>query len=92
MQHGLENIEFSNISKANSLKSMLMEMLLNSPELIVLDFDFSDMNGVEVVKIIRNYLNFQADVIVFVKRNLTAYEQRMLAELKVSNIIHKVCC
>ncbi|MBD2180433.1 response regulator [Aerosakkonema funiforme] len=88
----MENIEFSQVSKANSVKAMLMEMLINPPDMVVLNFDFSDMNGVEVVKIIRNYLDFQSDVVVVVRRNLTPYEESMLAELKVSQIIHKVAC
>lgn len=92
IQHGLEHIEFSEVSKANSVKAMLMEMLINPPDMVVLNFDFSDMNGVEVVKIIRNYLDFQSDVVVVVRRNLTAYEESMLAQLNVSKIINKVAC
>ena len=71
IQAGFEDISDWNISKANTFRSSLIQILINPPDLIILEFEFPDINGVEILKAIRNYVCCYAPAVVFISKPLT---------------------
>lgn len=84
-----EDVASWNISIVTSFESTLIKIILNPPDLIILDWEFSQIEGVEILKAIRNYLNCYTPVVVFISKPLTAEEQYILTQLDVLKIIYK---
>ncbi|HLO48225.1 MAG TPA: response regulator [Kamptonema sp.] len=89
IQAGFDYIADWKISVYDSVQSMLIKITINHPDLIILDFDFSEMRGVEILKMIRNYLCCYSPVVVFSGQLLTTEEQAILSELGVLKVIYQ---
>lgn len=76
------------VSIVVSFKAILIEMINNPPDLIVLNLEFPEMDGIEVLKVIRLYMSDSSNVIVFTARLLTSAEQLRLVKLGVVKIIY----
>lgn len=89
VQAGFADIDDWHISTASSVKSMLIKITQNTPDLIFLDFESPGMDGLEILIMIRNYLSCRSPVVVFITKPLTTKEQKILTKLEVLKIIHK---
>ena len=89
IQAGFEDIGDWNISKANTFQSSLIKILINPPDLIILEFEFPEINGVEILKAIRNYVCCYAPAVVFISKPITAEKESILTELGVVEIIYQ---
>jgi CheY-like chemotaxis protein len=92
---GFEDIDDWHISTASSIKLVLMKITKNFPDLIILDFDCPEMDGIEILKMIRNYLCCYSPVVIFITQPLTIEKQNILTNLGVLKIILKLsheCC
>ncbi|MDB9514248.1 response regulator [Kamptonema animale CS-326] len=89
VQAGLGDIDDWHISTVSSLKSMLIQISQNTPDLIILDFEHPEMNAVEILTMIRNYLFCFSPVVIFVTHLLTEQEENILTKFGVLNIIYK---
>ncbi|CBN54967.1 MULTISPECIES: response regulator [Kamptonema] len=89
VQAGFAEIDDWHISTASSLKSMLIKISQNTPDLIILDFEHPEMNAVEILTMIRNYLSCHAPVVIFVTHLLSEQEENILTNLEVLKIVYK---
>lgn len=89
VQAGFADIDDWHISTASSIKSMLIQISQNTPYLIILDFEHPEMDAVEILRMIRNYLFCRSSVVIFVTRILSEQEEDILTNLDVSRIIYK---
>lgn len=87
---GFEDIDNWHISTASSIKLMLMKITKKFPDLIILDFDCPEMDGIETLKMIRNYLCCYCPVVIFTTQILTREKQDTLIKLGGSKIILKL--
>lgn len=89
VQAGFADIDDWHISTASSLKSILIKINQNTPDLIILDFEHPEMNVLEILTMIRNYLFCHSPVVIFVTHPLNAQEEHSLTNFEDLNIIYK---
>jgi len=89
IQAGFADIDDWQISTASSVKSMLMKITQKTPDLIILDFEYLEMDGFQILTMIRNYLSCHSPVVVFITQPLTKEEENILIKLEVSKVIYK---
>lgn len=89
IQAGFADIDDWQISTASSVKSMLMKITQKTPDLIILDFEYLEMDGFQILTMIRNYLSCHSPVVVFITQPLTKEEENILIKLEVLKVIYK---
>jgi DNA-binding response OmpR family regulator len=88
IEKNIDDISSYFISIVVSFKAILIEMINNPPDLIVLNLEFPEMDGIEVLKTIKYYISDSSPVMVFTTRLLTLEEQYILANLGTIKIIY----
>lgn len=89
IEKNIDDISNYFISIVISFKAILIEMINNPPDLIVLDLDFPEMDGIEILKMIKYYMSDPSPIMVFTARHLTPEEQYILANLGAIKIIYQ---
>lgn len=89
IEKNIDDISNYFISIVVSFKAILIEMINNPPDLIVLDLEFPEIDGIEILKTIKLYISDSSPVIVFTARLLTPEEQYILGKLGTIKIIYQ---
>ncbi|MFB2876777.1 hypothetical protein [Floridanema aerugineum] len=75
------------IITADSLSSLMFQIIINQPKLIVLVDRITELKEVEVVRVIRKSLGYLSPVILLTTKKFTVGEQNNLTEFRKVQVI-----
>lgn len=87
----LEDLPDWTVCTANSLKSVLTQIIVSTPDLIILDSKILEVDEIEVLKAIKLYTFSSCPLGVFVDEGLNPSKHDCLMQLGISKIVYKPC-
>lgn len=86
-----EDLPGWDILTTHAVPSILNTIIVGVPELVILTYNISELDDLELLKAIKFYASFSFPFVVFIDKALHSSKQYRLIELGVSNIVYKPC-